>query len=88
MSAITLGRSRKRDFIAKPKVAKRKPKRAETIQQVRKRREKEKINESFSQACFGVSSDEVKRRGIVIDGRGKGTKYRLGDYDGSDNPAA
>ncbi len=95
MGAMMLGRSRKRDFPVGQKVDRRKPERtiqnvekSPTVQGVRDRHDEERRKETFFQECFGVSSKEAKRRGIVTTGRGRGTKYRLGDYDGSDNPAA
>jgi len=93
MGAMMLGRSRKREYGAagrplKTKTVMKKVSKAVTVQGVRDRRDEERRKETFFQECFGVSSKEAKRRGIVTTGRGRGTKYRLGDYDGSDNPAA
>jgi hypothetical protein len=87
IGAGILGKSRKRLF--QPDSPKRPArKRAETFQQARKRHQDETLKDSFAQAVFGVSAAEMKRRGIVTTGRGRGAKYALGDDDGSDNPGA
>lgn len=88
IGAAMLGYSRKRIWRgARPRLPKAKHA-ATTIQAVRDRREQARRDELFSEALFGVPHSEVKRRGLVKEGKGKGAKYRLGDYDGSDNPAA
>jgi hypothetical protein len=51
-------------------------------------RDTKKLEESVSQAGFGVSRKEVKRRGLVKSGKGRGATYRLGDPDGSEGSAA
>ena len=50
-------------------------------------REIEKREESLSQVGFGVGRNEVKRRGLVKKGQGRGATYRLGDPDGSEGDA-
>lgn len=50
-------------------------------------RETEELEESLSQSGFGVSRKEVKRRGLVKKGKGRGATYRLGVPDGSESDA-
>jgi hypothetical protein len=87
MTAMMLGRSRKQAF-RRPRSERPKAGRAETFAEVKARREREALHEKFSQACFGVSASEVKRRGIVKTGRGRGTRWGLGRPDGSDKAPA
>ena len=50
--------------------------------------ETEEREESLSQAGFGVGRNEVQRRGLIKEGRGRGATYRLGDPDGSEGDVA
>jgi len=47
-------------------------------------RDTEKLEESLSRTDFGVSRNEVQRRGLIKQGLGRGATYRLGDPDGSE----
>jgi len=83
--AQLMGRSRKRAYLPAPRP---KAKRAETFAEVKKRREREAFHAKVAEVCFGVPLSEVKRRGLVKEGRGRGTGWRLGKADGSEGPPA
>jgi hypothetical protein len=82
IGAMIAGRSRKRAFRAPAKAAPRK--KPETFEE----RREERLRDKFFRACFGVSAAEADRRGVVQTGKGRKARYRLGDYDGSEGPAA
>lgn len=83
MGMMMIGQSRKRALKApRPRAAGKRP---ETFEE----RRGERLRGKFFQACFGVSAAEADRRGLVhTGGRGRKARYRLGDYDGSEGPAA
>lgn len=82
MGMMMMGQSRKRAFRAPARPAPRK--KPETFEE----RREEKLRDKFFLACFGVSAEEADRRGIVQTGKGRKARFRLGDYDGSEGPAA
>lgn len=84
MSAAFEGRSRKRAWcLPRPKAE-----RAPTFAEVKRRRERDALHEKFSETLFGLPLSEVRRRGFVRTGRGRGARWRLGAPDGSEGPGA